>query len=155
MGILVINAKNHACCVQSSPAIAIFMTCTWGFAMQPCNLPDLPPILAFPRMIVCPTCRMHYTMLAWLPTFFSETLSMDISHAAQLSLLPPLAALAASSIAGPAADALIDSGWEVARVRKAAQLVAFLGPASCLLAAMAVDDAYVTVGERCCCICAR
>lgn len=94
-----------------------------------------------------PGCRFHYTMLAWLPTFFTETLSMDITHAAQISLLPPMAALAASCIAGPTADSLIEAGWSVAHVRKAAQLVAFLGPASCLLAAMAIDDGYITVGR--------
>ena len=86
-------------------------------------------------------------MLAWLPTFFTDTLSMNITQAAQISLLPPMAALGASCVAGPAADALIESGWPVARVRKAAQLVAFLGPGACLLAAMAIDDSYATVGE--------
>ena len=71
---------------------------------------------------------------------------MDITQAAQISLLPPLAALAASLVAGPTADALIEAGWPVARVRKAAQLVAFLGPASCLIAAIATDDGIATVG---------
>ncbi|KAK9791572.1 hypothetical protein WJX73_008883 [Symbiochloris irregularis] len=88
----------------------------------------------------------HYTMLAWLPTFFTDTLSMNITQAAQISLLPPVAALAASIVAGPAADSLIEAGWEVERVRKLAQLVAFMGPATCLLTAMAIDDGYVTVG---------
>ena len=91
--------------------------------------------------------RFHYTMLAWLPTFFTDTLSMNITQAAQISLLPPFAALAASCVAGPAADALIENGWPVGRVRKLAQLVAFLGPASCLLLAMALDDGYITVGS--------
>lgn len=87
-------------------------------------------------------------MLAWLPTFFTDTLSMNITQAAQISLLPPVAALAASIVAGPAADALIEAGWDVARVRKLAQLVAFMGPAACLLTAMAIDDGYVTVGAH-------
>lgn len=88
----------------------------------------------------------HYTMLAWLPTFFTDTLSMNITQAAQISLLPPMAALGASCIAGPAADALIEQGWPVETVRKAAQLVAFLGPAACLIAAMSIDGGYATVG---------
>lgn len=86
-------------------------------------------------------------MLAWLPTFFTDTLSMNITQAAQISLLPPMAALGASCIAGPAADALIEQGWPVETVRKAAQLVAFLGPAACLIAAMSIDGGYATVGE--------
>lgn len=52
----------------------------------------------------------HYTMLAWLPTYFTDTLSVDLMHAAQTALLPPLAGIAASSVAGPAADALISKG---------------------------------------------
>jgi ACS family sodium-dependent inorganic phosphate cotransporter len=52
----------------------------------------------------------HYTMLAWLPTYFTDTLSVDLMHAAQTALLPPLAGIAASSVAGPAADALIAKG---------------------------------------------
>jgi ACS family sodium-dependent inorganic phosphate cotransporter len=77
----------------------------------------------------------HYTMLAWLPTYFTDTLSVDLMHAAQTALLPPLAGIAASSIAGPAADALIARGVPVSTTRKLAQSVAFLVPSACLLAA--------------------
>lgn len=79
----------------------------------------------------------HYTMLAWLPTYFTDTLSVDLMHAAQTALLPPLAGIAASSVAGPAADALIARGVPVATTRKLAQCVAFLVPSACLLAAAA------------------
>jgi len=77
----------------------------------------------------------HYTMLAWLPTYFTDTLSVDLMHAAQTALLPPLAGIAASSVAGPAADALIARGVAVSTTRKLAQGVAFLVPSACLLAA--------------------
>lgn len=61
-------------------------------------------------------------MLAWLPTYFVDTLSVDLMHAAQTALLPPLAGIAASAIAGPTADALIARGTKVSFVRKLAQV---------------------------------
>ncbi|KAI8466882.1 MAG: major facilitator superfamily domain-containing protein [Monoraphidium minutum] len=82
----------------------------------------------------------HYTMLAWLPTYFVDTLSVDLMHAAQTALLPPLAGIAASAIAGPASDAAIAAGVPIPVTRKAAQSVAFLVPTACLLAAAAGAD---------------
>jgi ACS family sodium-dependent inorganic phosphate cotransporter len=88
----------------------------------------------------------HYTMLAWLPTYFVDTMSVDLMHAAQTALFPPLAGIVASSVAGPAADALIGKGLPVATVRKLAQNVAFLVPTVCLLAAaQPTDDSNITV----------
>lgn len=66
---------------------------------------------------------------------------------AQVSLLPPVAAIAVSALAGPSADALIARGVPVERVRKAAQCLAFLGPAACLLAAGSMESGPVSVGE--------
>ncbi|GBF95767.1 anion transporter chloroplastic-like [Raphidocelis subcapitata] len=83
----------------------------------------------------------HYVMLAWLPTYFVDTLSVDLLHAAQTALLPPLAGIAASAVAGPASDALIARGAPLPLVRKGAQSVAFLVPTACLLAAAAGNDA--------------
>lgn len=79
-------------------------------------------------------------MLAWLPTYFVDTLSVDLMHAAQTALLPPLAGIAASAVAGPAIDAAISSGVPIPVARKAAQSVAFLVPTACLLAAAAGGD---------------
>ncbi|EFN56606.1 hypothetical protein CHLNCDRAFT_21975, partial [Chlorella variabilis] len=87
----------------------------------------------------------HYTMLAWMPTYFTDSLSLDLSHAAQVSLLPPIAAIAASALAGPSADALIARGVPVETVRKAAQCTAFLGPAGCLLAASLMEGSTASV----------
>ena len=64
----------------------------------------------------------------------------------QVSLAPPIAALLASAVAGSAADGLVEAGWPVARVRKASQCAAFLGPALCLAGASYVDDAWGAVG---------
>ena len=46
-----------------------------------------------------------------------QTLEVDLGRAAQVALLPPLAAIAASAVAGPSADALIARGVPVATVR--------------------------------------
>jgi hypothetical protein len=70
----------------------------------------------------------------------------------QVSILPPIAAIAVSAIAGPAADALLSRGVPVATVRKSAQCMAFLGPAACLMAASVVDNdpgnGVLLVGEH-------
>ena len=86
----------------------------------------------------------HYTMLAWLPSYFIDTLSLSLSGAAKISLLPPIAALIVSGIAGPSADAMISRGVSTGTVRKAAQSAAFLGPAACLLGASVVQDQPLT-----------
>ena len=82
----------------------------------------------------------HYTMLAWLPSYFIDTMSLPLSSAAKISLLPPIAALVVSGIAGPSADALISRGVPTGTVRKAAQSAAFLGPAACLFGASVIED---------------
>lgn len=87
----------------------------------------------------------HYTMMAWLPSYFADTLSLNLTQAAQLSLLPPVAAIIASSIAGTAGDALISKGMPVVQVRKLAQCTAFLGPAMCLAGASLTDDSHLKV----------
>ena len=38
--------------------------------------------------------------MAWLPTYFTDTLSLTLSQAAQVSLLPPIAAIVTSLLAG-------------------------------------------------------
>lgn len=42
----------------------------------------------------------HYVMLAWLPTYFTDRLALDLDGAARFALLPPLAAIAVSFAAG-------------------------------------------------------
>jgi MFS transporter, ACS family, solute carrier family 17 (sodium-dependent inorganic phosphate cotransporter), other len=78
----------------------------------------------------------HYCWLAWLPTYLTSTLSIDLMHAAQTALLPPIAGLVASTVAGRASDALIQhAGVPLPTVRKMAQATAFLAPAAFLAAA--------------------
>jgi ACS family sodium-dependent inorganic phosphate cotransporter len=88
-------------------------------------------------------------MLAWLPTYFTDTLSVDLLHASQTALLPPIAAIAASAAAGPLADILVAKGVAVGTVRKVAQCTAFLVPSAFLFAACTpyvANSSTITVG---------
>ena len=90
---------------------------------------------------------LHYALMAWLPTYFRDTLSLSLDQAAAVSLLPPAAALAVASAAGPLADALLEAGVSLGAARKAAQAAAFLPPAAALVAAgtLARGDGPMTV----------
>ena len=77
----------------------------------------------------------HYTMLAWLPTYFASTLSMSVGDASRVSLFPSIAAVAVATVAGQLADRLIEGGMPLRRVRVLAQSTAFLLPAVCLCVA--------------------
>ncbi|XP_010250273.1 PREDICTED: probable anion transporter 6, chloroplastic isoform X2 [Nelumbo nucifera] len=54
----------------------------------------------------------HYTCLSWLPTYFSEELDLNLTEAAWVSVLPPLASIIVTSVASQFADNLIASGVE-------------------------------------------
>lgn len=62
-------------------------------------------------------------MTAWLPSYFSDALSLNLTQASQAALFPPIAAIAASAIASPIADSVVAKGTPVALVRKFAQVV--------------------------------
>ncbi|XP_075642780.1 putative anion transporter 6, chloroplastic [Castanea sativa] len=74
----------------------------------------------------------HYTCLSWLPTYFSEELNLNLTEAAWVSILPPLASIFVTSIAAQVADQLIANGVETTTVRKICQSIAFLSPAICM-----------------------
>lgn len=74
----------------------------------------------------------HYTCLSWLPTYFSEELNLNLSEAAWVSVLPPLASIVVTTVASQFADSLITSGVETTKVRKICQAIAFLSPAACM-----------------------
>ncbi|XP_052199349.1 probable anion transporter 6, chloroplastic [Diospyros lotus] len=75
----------------------------------------------------------HYTCLSWLPTYFSEELNLNLTEAAWVSVLPPLASIFVTGIASQLADNLIARGVETTVVRKLCQTVAFLSPATCMI----------------------
>ncbi|KAF3453061.1 hypothetical protein FNV43_RR03494 [Rhamnella rubrinervis] len=74
----------------------------------------------------------HYTCLSWLPTYFSEELDLNLTEAAWVSILPPLASIFVTSIASQLADNLIANGVQTTTVRKFCQAIAFLSPAVCM-----------------------
>ncbi|KAJ6408134.1 hypothetical protein OIU84_011438 [Salix udensis] len=74
----------------------------------------------------------HYTCLSWLPSYFSEELSLNLTEAAWVSILPPLASVFVNSFAAQLADNLIANGVETTTVRKICQTIAFLSPALCM-----------------------
>lgn len=81
-----------------------------------------------------------YTILSWLPTFYKDSLKVDLQGAAHLALLPPIAGIAVSLVAAPLADGLIEKGVSITTVRKLMQSVAFLSPAACMLACIFSED---------------
>ncbi|CAN1764304.1 Probable anion transporter 6, chloroplastic [Linum perenne] len=54
----------------------------------------------------------HYTCLSWLPTYFSEALDLNLTEAAWVSILPPLASVFVTNLVAQLADKLISSGLE-------------------------------------------
>ncbi|KAL5729671.1 putative anion transporter 6 [Ranunculus cassubicifolius] len=74
----------------------------------------------------------HYTCLAWLPTYFSEELDLNLREAAWVSVLPPLASVIVTGFASQFADNLISNGVETTKVRKICQTIAFVSPAACM-----------------------
>ncbi|GFP94033.1 probable anion transporter 6 chloroplastic [Phtheirospermum japonicum] len=66
-------------------------------------------------------------------THMCEVLNLDLTEAAWVSVLPPLASIFVTSIASQFADSLIAKGVETTVVRKICQTIAFLSPATCMI----------------------
>lgn len=74
----------------------------------------------------------HYCNLAWLPSYFSEELNLDLTNAALVAVLPPLGGIFVSGFASTMADHLISKGVDTTFVRKLCQTIAFLSPTTCM-----------------------
>ena len=84
-----------------------------------------------------------YTILSWLPTFYKQTLDVDLQGAANLALLPPVASVLVSAVAAPLADYLVGTERvSVTVVRKTMQTVAFACPAACMLTCIFIEDKH-------------
>eukprot|EP00250_Pteridium_aquilinum_P017261 c23536_g1_i1 orf=57-2033(+) len=70
----------------------------------------------------------HYCILAWLPTYLSEELNLDLRNAALVAILPPLGGMFVSGFVATMADHLITKGVNTTFVRKLCQTIAFLSP---------------------------
>ena len=85
-----------------------------------------------------------YTILAWLPSFYKDSLDIDLQGASHLALLPPVAAILVSAIAAPLADTLIGNGMNVTKVRKLMQTIAFVSPTICMLLCIQTSDSTLS-----------
>ncbi|XP_038891039.1 probable anion transporter 6, chloroplastic [Benincasa hispida] len=92
---------------------------------------EYPPVWAMIYTHFCGSWG-HYTCLSWLPTYFSEELNLNLTEAAWVSILPPLASIFVTSVASQLADNLISNGVDTTAVRKICQTIAFVSPAVCM-----------------------
>ncbi|XP_024532841.1 probable anion transporter 6, chloroplastic isoform X1 [Selaginella moellendorffii] len=88
-----------------------------------------PPVWA---MIYAHFCGNwgYFTLLSWMPTFVSDELHLNLTNAALISILPPLASVPVTSFAAVWADSMITSGLSTTVVRKICQSIAFLSPSA-------------------------
>lgn len=82
-----------------------------------------------------------YMILAWLPTYFVRELGVEVSRVGVYAMLPWLTMFVMNNVVGWIADALLNRGVGVTRLRKLMQTVGFAGPAACLLAVDGVGSA--------------
>lgn len=82
-----------------------------------------------------------YVILSWLPTYFVRELGVDVSQVGGYAMLPWLTMFVMNNVVGWIADALLNRGVDVTRVRKLMQCVGFAGPAAFLLAVSDVSSA--------------
>ena len=86
-----------------------------------------------------------YVLLAWLPSYFSSQLNIDLRGVWIYISLPWIANFLGGNLSGWLADRMIASGRTVTFVRKAIQVVGSGGPAIALIALGSVDDAVTAV----------
>jgi ACS family sodium-dependent inorganic phosphate cotransporter len=82
-----------------------------------------------------------YFFLAWLPSYFKESLGLSIANAGLFSTVPWMVMFVAANSAGWISDALIKRGADVLVMRKIMQVAGLLIPAALLIAARNVHSA--------------
>lgn len=86
-----------------------------------------------------------YVLLAWLPSYFSSQLNIDLRGVWIYISLPWIANFFCGNLSGWLADRMIDSGRSVTFVRKAIQVVGSAGPALALIALGSTENAVMAV----------
>jgi ACS family sodium-dependent inorganic phosphate cotransporter len=86
-----------------------------------------------------------YVLLAWLPSYFSSQLGINLRAVWIYISLPWIANFLVGNVAGWLADRMIASGRSVTFVRKSMQVVGSAGPAIALIALGAIEDAVAAV----------
>ena len=88
-----------------------------------------------------------YSLLTWMPTFFSRGVGLNIELAGFCAFLPYLFGAIASLGVGKLADKLLEDGWELSTLRKVFQGVAFFGPAVCMIVNATMGPSLGTVAQ--------
>jgi MFS transporter, ACS family, solute carrier family 17 (sodium-dependent inorganic phosphate cotransporter), other len=87
-----------------------------------------------------------YFFLAWLPSYFRESLGLSIANAGLFSTVPWIAMFVAANSAGWISDALLKRGADVLVLRKTMQVAGLLIPAASLLVLRNVHSATAALG---------
>jgi len=86
-----------------------------------------------------------YVLLAWLPSYFSSQLGINLRAVWIYVSLPWIVNFLVANLAGWIGDRLVVSGLPVTRVRKSLQVVGSAGPALALIALAGTSDANTAV----------
>ena len=90
-----------------------------------------------------------YVMLSWAPTYFQESLGVDLHAVGYYVMLPSFVSFVCLNLAGQVGDRMIASGIATRRVRKLMQGLGFGGAAAALLALTVIESAGVAVAVMC------
>ncbi len=75
-----------------------------------------------------------YVILSWLPTYFVQAFGVDVAQLGFYTVMPWLTMFVMNNAVGWIADAMLNRGVPITRVRKLMQTIGFVGPAVFLLA---------------------
>ena len=90
-----------------------------------------------------------YVVLSWLPIYVNEGLGVDFKSVGYIAMLPHIASLLSLNIIGNLTDRILRRGYDVTRVRKTMQTIAFGGLAACLIGITLVDTLWAAIGLMC------
>ncbi|MEC9248528.1 MAG: ACS family MFS transporter [Pseudomonadota bacterium] len=90
-----------------------------------------------------------YMLLAWLPSYFSATLKLDIVNAGIYSAAPWLTMFIVGNLGGFVADKLVGKGIELITVRKIMQITGLIGSGLCFWVAQDVTSAPAALSLMC------
>ena len=83
---------------------------------------------------------------AWMPTYMSQELGLDLKASAGLSAAPFAMMALCTQIAGRTSDKLLARGWRALSVRRLMILISSVVPAACLIALGFTKAAIPAVG---------
>jgi ACS family sodium-dependent inorganic phosphate cotransporter len=90
-----------------------------------------------------------YVVLSWLPIYVNEGLGVDFKSVGYIAMLPHIASLLFLNIIGNLSDRILKRGYDVTRVRKTMQTIAFGGLSACLIGITMVDTVWAAIGLMC------